>query len=190
MRAPQRSRSALARLRDAFVPTDDLGDDERQELLRELGIQVGLLGEFPQPGDLPGLPGLIGWRQTMVGFELADAFGEFEALCQKMDEGGIDVVDAAPQLLQPFDCACSVVSVLIHAPSLAMLEYTCAPRPNGRGAQCSLIVAAPPHLEEEIETQAGWSTGTASVVSGSFNVPALRSARYFFISFLTTGMSM
>ena len=85
VRSPRFSHSALPRLRDALVPADHLGDDERQELLRELGIQVGLLGEFPQPGDLPGLPGLIGWRQTMVGFELADAFGEFEALGQKMD---------------------------------------------------------------------------------------------------------
>lgn len=141
MRAPQRSRSALARLSNAFVPTDDLGDDERQELLRELGIQVGLLGELSQPGDLPGLPGLVGRRQTVVGLEFADALCELEALGEEMDEGGIDIVDAAPQLLQPFNCACSVVSVLIHAPILSTARHACAPRPNGRGAQASLIEA-------------------------------------------------
>ena len=176
------------------MPTDDLGDDERQELLRELGIQVGLLGELSQPGDLPGLPGLVGRRQTVVGLEFTDALCELEALGEEMDEGGIDIVDAAPQLLQPFDCACSVVSVLIHAPILSTARHACAPRPNGRGAQASLIEAVSsgrgPRPVEVAQIQAGWSTGTASTVSGSFNVPALRSARYFFISFLTTGMSM
>lgn len=79
----------------------------------------------------------------MIGFEFADALGEFEALGEEMDEGGIDIVDAAPKLLQPVDCAYSVVSVLIHSPSLSMAGHACAPRPFGRGAQASLIVAVP-----------------------------------------------
>ena len=172
------------------MPADDLGDDERKELLCELRIEMGLLGEFSQPSDLPGFPRFVGRRQTVVGFELADALGEFEALGEEVNEGGIDVVNAAPQLLQPFDCACSVVSDLIHAPSLSMPGHACAPRPNGRGAQASLIELVLPPAATEVGIQAGWSTGTASAVSGSLSVPALRSARYFFISFLTTGMSM
>lgn len=134
---PRRFDSAFSRLRDALVPADDLGDDERQELLCELRIEMGLLGEFSQSGDLPGFPRLVGRGQTVVGFEFTDALGEFEPLGEEVNEGGIDVVDAASQLLQPFDCACSVVSVLIHAPSLSMPGHACAPRPNGRGAQAT-----------------------------------------------------
>lgn len=98
---------------------------------------MGLLGEFSQPGHLPGFPRLVGRGQTMVGFEFADSLGEFEALGEEVNEGGIDVVDAASQLLQPFDCAYPVVSVLIHAPSLSMPGHACAPRPNGRGEQAT-----------------------------------------------------
>lgn len=119
------------------MPADDLGDDEREELLCELRIEMGLLGEFSESGDLPGFPRLVGRGQTVVGFEFTDALGELEALGEEVNEGGIDVVDAASQLLQPFDCMCPVVSVLIHAPSLSMPGHACAPHPFGRGAQAT-----------------------------------------------------
>lgn len=90
--------SGVARLGDALVMVDDLGDDEREELLRELGVEVGLLGQAAQTGDLPGLPGLVGGREAVVGLELSDGLGEFESLRQEVDEGGVDVVDAAAQL--------------------------------------------------------------------------------------------
>ncbi len=53
---PRRSAldSGFAGLRDPFVMVDHLGDDEGEELLREFGIEVGFLGQPPQPRDLPG----------------------------------------------------------------------------------------------------------------------------------------
>lgn len=167
--------SALAGLGDPLVVMDDLGDDEREELLGELGIEVRLLGQTAQTGDLSGLTGLVGGREPMVGLELPDGLGEFESLREEVDEGGVDVVDAAAQLEE------SVLGsgVVRHRISLTA---THALRPGTRPGSRGAVRAA--------TAQAGCSTGTASLVSGSVSVPALRSARYFLSSFLTTGMRM
>ena len=44
---------ALGGLGDLLVVADDLGDDEGEERLGELRVEPGLVGERPQPGDLP-----------------------------------------------------------------------------------------------------------------------------------------
>lgn len=117
---PQRSAldSGFAGLGDPFVMVDHLGDDEGEELLRELGIEVGFLGEPPQSGDLPGLPGFVGRGQSVVGLELAHGLGELEPLGQQMDEGGVDVVDAAAQLDEALLCAGRGIVVVVHRTSL------------------------------------------------------------------------
>src|SRR5690625_1730299 len=92
--------SVLPRFGDALVTADHLGDDEGEELLGEFGVEVRVLGENPQAGDLSGLARFIGRRQPVFGLELADPFGEFEPLRQEVDEGGVDIVDAVAQLDQ------------------------------------------------------------------------------------------
>ena len=175
--------SVLPGLGDALVTADHLGDDEGEELLGEFGVEVRVLGENPQAGDLSGLARFIGRRQPVFGLELADPFGEFEPLGQEVDEGGVDIVDAVAQLDQSLLGGCLSVSVVLHGTSLTMSGDGSAPRLTDRGALRLLL------RQGSRMPQPGTSTGTASFVSGSFSVPALRSARYFFISFLTTGIS-
>ncbi|CAM5241411.1 hypothetical protein SANTM175S_09681 [Streptomyces antimycoticus] len=80
----------------SLVP-DDLGDDEVEQLLGEAGVELGALGELPQPDDLARLTGRVGRRQPVGGLEVADLLGAFEALGEHMDHGRVDVVDAVTQ---------------------------------------------------------------------------------------------
>src|SRR5699024_9642002 len=125
----------------------------------------------PQAGALSGLARFIGRRQSVRGLECADSFGEFEPLGQEVDEGGVDIVDAVAQLDQSLLGGCVSVSVLLHGTSLTMSGDGSAPRLTDRGALRLLL------RQGSRMPQPGTSTGTASFVSGSFSVPALRSAR-------------
>lgn len=87
-------------LGDALVVADDLGDDEVQQLLGEGGVEPGAFGELPEPGDLAGFAGGVGGRQVVLGFEVADLLGGFEALGEHVDDCGVDVVDAFAQPIQ------------------------------------------------------------------------------------------
>lgn len=87
----------LAVVRDAFVVADDLGDDEGEELLGEGRVQLGVLGEAAEPGDLVGLAGGVGGRQLVGRLEVADLLGALEAFGEHVDDGGVDVVDAVAQ---------------------------------------------------------------------------------------------
>ena len=76
------------------VVADDFGDDEVQEFLGELRVEVSLRGKLAQTLDLFGFTSRIGRRHAARRLERADLFREFEALGQKVDQRGIDVVDA------------------------------------------------------------------------------------------------
>src|SRR5690606_5551435 len=82
-----------------MVP-DDLGDDEVEPLLGELGIEVRLFGQSAQTGDLLLLPTGVGCRHLVLGFEVPDLLGGTEALGQHEDQSGVDVVDAGTQAQQ------------------------------------------------------------------------------------------
>jgi len=71
--------------------------DEAQELLGELGIQVRFLGQLAQARDLLLLPPRIGGGQGIGRLVLADRLGDAEPLRQDMDQGGVDIVDAAAE---------------------------------------------------------------------------------------------
>ena len=75
----------------------DLGDDEVQELLGELGVKLGVLRQRPQAGDLLGLARGVGGRQTVRCLQLTDLLGDLEPLGEEMHQGRIHVVDAHPQ---------------------------------------------------------------------------------------------
>lgn len=76
-----------------MVP-DDLADDEVEEFLRKGRVKVGVLGEAAKPGNLCGLPPGIPRGQPVGSFEEPNLLGGFEALGQKVNQGGINVVDA------------------------------------------------------------------------------------------------
>ena len=76
---------------------DDLGDDEVEPLLGEGRIELRLLGDRAQAGDLGALALRIGGRHPVRGLEAADLLGELESLREHVHEGGVDVVDTEPQ---------------------------------------------------------------------------------------------
>ena len=58
--------------REGLVVVDDLFDDEAEELLGELRVEPGLVGEGTQPRDLGLLARGIRGRQATARLELAD----------------------------------------------------------------------------------------------------------------------
>ena len=86
--------------REGLVVVDDLFDDEAEELLGELRVEPGLVGEGTQPRDLGLLARGIRGRQATARLELADLLGALESLGEQVHEGSVDVVDAGPQAQQ------------------------------------------------------------------------------------------
>ena len=82
---------------DRLMMAYDLGDDEVQELLGELGVKLGVLRQRPQASDLLGLACGVGGRQTVRCLQLTDLLGDLEPLGEEMHQGRIHVVDAHPQ---------------------------------------------------------------------------------------------
>ena len=76
---------------------DDLVDDEAQELLRELGIELRVLRQRAQAGNLLGLARRVGRGQGVGRLVFAHGLGDAKPLRQDMDQRGIDIVDAAPE---------------------------------------------------------------------------------------------
>ena len=72
---------------------DHFGNDEVQELARELGIEVGILGQALQARDLHALARRVRWRQPVVRLEDAHRLRVLEALGQGEDQDGIQPVD-------------------------------------------------------------------------------------------------
>ena len=78
---------------DGLVMADHFADDEVEELFREIGIELRVVGKAAQPGDLRLLTRRVGRRQAVGGLEHAHRLGAAEALGQHVDERGVDVVD-------------------------------------------------------------------------------------------------
>jgi len=77
--------------------TDHLLDDKGQELLCKIGIELGCPGKGPQPFDLGGFARRIGGRQPVLRLIFPNLLCAFEPFREKMDERGIDIVDAVAQ---------------------------------------------------------------------------------------------
>ena len=81
---------------DPFVVAYDLGDNEVQELLGELGVELRIDGQPAESCDLLPFAAGIGGGQPVLGFQHPDLLGDLEALGEQMDQGRIHVVDAVP----------------------------------------------------------------------------------------------
>lgn len=77
-----------------MMMANDLVDDEADELLTEIGIELGLFGKAAQPRDLPLLARGVGRGQVVRGLVGAHRLGDAEPLGQHVDQRGVDVVDA------------------------------------------------------------------------------------------------
>jgi hypothetical protein len=79
---------------------DDFADYEGEIFLSEFRIELGRLCQLAQARHLIGLAGRVGRRQAVLGFEGSHLLSAAEALGQHVDDGGVDIVDAAAQILQ------------------------------------------------------------------------------------------
>ena len=77
----------------ALVVPDDFRDDEVQELAGELGVEVGVLGQPLEAGDLHALARRVGGRQAVLRLEHADGLGVLEALGEGEDQDRVEPVD-------------------------------------------------------------------------------------------------
>jgi len=68
-------------------------DDEAQELFREFRIEVGILGQFAQAGDLAFFSAWITGRQGFFGLIGTHCLGNAKAFGQNMDQSGIDIIN-------------------------------------------------------------------------------------------------
>ena len=80
--------------------SDDLADDEGEELLGEFRIQVGVGRQLPQAGDLALFAYRISRREVVRGLESTDALGVLEPFGEQVNQCGIDVVDARAEFLE------------------------------------------------------------------------------------------
>ena len=73
---------------------DHLVDYEAQELLAEIGVEIGIAGQRAQPGDLLHLAHRVGGGQAVLGLVATDRLGHLEPLGEHEDQRGVDIVDA------------------------------------------------------------------------------------------------
>ena len=83
-----------------LVVLNDFGDDEVEELLGKFGIQIGPFCQIFKPRDLGRFAVGIGRGKVVFGFQFPDSLGVFEPLAQRVDEDGIEPVDAFTMFLE------------------------------------------------------------------------------------------
>ena len=85
------------RIANGGVVADHFRHHEIEEFLRKIGIELGVLRQFAQARDLGLLPRLVGRRQIVQRFILADRLGAFEALGQQVNKRRIQIVDTVSE---------------------------------------------------------------------------------------------
>jgi hypothetical protein len=78
--------------------SDDFTNDKGEELLGKVWVEFAYGSEMPQTADLLGFSSAIARGQPVVGLQFADCPGTSEPLRQHVDDRGIDIVDAVPQV--------------------------------------------------------------------------------------------
>jgi hypothetical protein len=81
-----------------FVLPNNFMNDKGQELLGEVWVEFADRREMPQTADLLGFSSGIARGQSVLRLQFADSAGTSEPLCQHVDDRGIDIVDAVPQV--------------------------------------------------------------------------------------------
>ena len=79
---------------------DNFLNDEVEEFLGKFGVQIGPVCKVFQPRNLRSLAGGIAWGQIMLCLQLAHSLGVFEPLAERIDEDGIEAIDALAVFFQ------------------------------------------------------------------------------------------
>jgi hypothetical protein len=78
--------------------SNDFTNDKGQELFGKVWVEFADRREMPQTADLLGFPARIARGQSVPGLQFADRVGTSEPLRQQVDDRGIDIIDAIPQV--------------------------------------------------------------------------------------------
>jgi hypothetical protein len=81
-----------------FVLPNDFIDDKGQKLLGKVWIEFADRREMPQAAHLLRFSAGIARGQPVLRLQFADGAGTSKPLCQHVDNRGIDIVDAVPQV--------------------------------------------------------------------------------------------
>ena len=77
---------------------NDFPNDKGEELLGKVRVQLADSREMPQTADLLGFPSRLAGGQSVLGLQFADRLGAPEPLRQHVNDCGVDIVDAIPQV--------------------------------------------------------------------------------------------
>jgi hypothetical protein len=77
---------------------NDFMNDKGQELLGKVWVKVADCREMPEAAHLLRFSAGIARGQSVPRFQCADGPGASEPLRQHVDNSGIDVIDAVPQI--------------------------------------------------------------------------------------------
>ncbi len=77
---------------------NDFTNDKGEELLGKIWVELADNREMPQTVDLLGFSSGIARGQPVLGLQFADRLGTPEPLRQQVNDRGIDIIDAVPQV--------------------------------------------------------------------------------------------
>ena len=104
-----------------FVVVDDFLNDEVQEFLGEFRVQIGPFRKIFEPRDLFGFARGIGRRQVVLRLQNAHGLCVFEPLAQRVDQNGVQPVDAFSMLFEQFSGAGhGILGLVSQWPSLSV----------------------------------------------------------------------
>jgi hypothetical protein len=81
-----------------FVLPNDFMNDKGQEPLGKVGVEFADRREMPQPADLLGFSSGVARGQFVPRFQFSHGTGTPKPLRQHVDDRGVDIVDAVPQV--------------------------------------------------------------------------------------------
>jgi hypothetical protein len=76
---------------------NDFTNDKGEELLGKIWVELAD-NEMPQTVDLLGFSSGIARGQPVLGLQFVDRLGTPEPLRQQVNDRGIDIIDAVPQV--------------------------------------------------------------------------------------------
>lgn len=85
---------------DGFVMADDFVNDEGQKFFGKVRIEMSIASKLAQAFDLPCFAGRVCRRKMGTGLELSDFLRAAEAFRKHVDQGSVDIVDAAAQAFE------------------------------------------------------------------------------------------
>ncbi len=86
------------RARKRFVLLNDFPNDKGKEFLGEIWGKLAVSCEMPQMADLLGFSSWIARGKSVLRLQFSDCAGTPEPLRQHVDDCGIDIIDAIPQV--------------------------------------------------------------------------------------------